>query len=260
MSGDNVNSGGRPRRCLCSVSETLLLCNIDAKRTWDKKGKDHFSCSALLLAESRASCQGTTFHFSDMRLRQERGGRGGGEGWVRASAGPPGTPLPGGGKSMWFLSYLWAGESTASNAHSQWAAKREKDWRWKRFDSSPTAILIYSWSLCRWTCVCVCVCVCKCRWTHTHTHSTVATGEVTSAAQSRVSHCKGVKLGKCCFPLNFNCSPITSRDTPPHMVKTNTAAQTCTPNTQERQRGGDFHGNVIRIISTSMVQVIRCKG
>lgn len=56
-------------------------------------------------SESRAGCQGTTFHFPDMRLRQGGGEEGGG--WPRASAAPPGTPLPGGGKSMWFLSYLW---------------------------------------------------------------------------------------------------------------------------------------------------------
>lgn len=67
--------------------------------------------------ESRASCQGTTFHFPDMRLRQEKGGGGGYR--VRASAGPPGTPLPGGGKSMWFLSYLWEGWSAAANTDIQ---------------------------------------------------------------------------------------------------------------------------------------------
>lgn len=45
---------------------------------------------------------------------------------MRASAGPPGTPLPEGGKSMWFLSYLWEGWSTASKTDIQLAAKREK--------------------------------------------------------------------------------------------------------------------------------------
>lgn len=109
--------------------------------------------------ESRASCQGSTFHFPDMRLRQERGDGGGGC-WVCASAGPPGTPLPGGTKSMWFLSYLWEGWSTASNTDIQWASKKSEHWEWKHFDSSPTVHLIYSLSLsCRiWVCVCVCVC------------------------------------------------------------------------------------------------------
>lgn len=107
--------------------------------------------------ESRASCQGTTFHFPDMRLRQERGGRGG---EVRASAGPPGTPLPGGGKSMWFLSYLWEGWSTASNTDIQCAAKSKKRANTKDENALtplPTAHLIYSSSLCRWTWVCVCM-------------------------------------------------------------------------------------------------------
>ena len=100
-----------------------LLCTAESAR--ERRGKDHFFWKRTSSGkESRASCQGTTLHFLDMRRRQERGGEGNSA--VRASAGPPGTPLPGGRKSMWFLSYLWQCLSTASNIDIQWAAKRRK--------------------------------------------------------------------------------------------------------------------------------------
>lgn len=76
--------------------------------------------------ESRASCQGTTFHFPDMRLRQEGVVVGGGVARCVRQQVRLGLPLPGGRKSMWFLSYLREGSSTASNADIQRAAKRRK--------------------------------------------------------------------------------------------------------------------------------------
>lgn len=88
-----------------------------------KKGKDHFLLKRTTSGkESRARCQGSTFHFPDMRLGQEEEG----SSEVRASAAPPGTPLPGGRKSMWFLSYLWEGVSPASTTDLQRAAERRK--------------------------------------------------------------------------------------------------------------------------------------
>lgn len=111
--------------------------------------------------ESRASCQGTTFHFPDMKLRQERGG----SCEVHASAGPPGTPLPGGRKSMWFLSYLWEGWSTASNTDIWWAAKRrekKQTMKMKMLWLLSHCYLIYSLICCCWTHVCVSTS----RWIH----------------------------------------------------------------------------------------------
>lgn len=122
--------------------------------------------------ESRASCQGTTFHFPDMRLKQERGGRRrkGGCG-VRASAGPLGTPLPGGGKSMWFLSYLWEGWSTASNTGIQWVAKGEKK---ERTLKMKTLLLVSHSSphlFIKSVPVKLAMRVWICRWTDTHTRT-----------------------------------------------------------------------------------------
>lgn len=112
-----------PTLAIFSVQHVPPLQNIDEKCTCEEKRK-----IPLLLqrtpsgCKSRASCQGTTFHFTDMRLRQERGGEGEVMGdccWVRASAGPPGSPLPGGGKSMCFLSYRHEGWSAASKTDIQ---------------------------------------------------------------------------------------------------------------------------------------------
>lgn len=154
--------------------------HIDEKRTWEKKGKDHFSSSALLLAESQGqAAKVVLFTFLTWGWGRKEG-MGGGGCWVRASAGPPGTPLPGGTKSMWFLSYLWEGWSTASNTDIQWASKKSEHWEWKHFNSSPTVHLIYLLSLsCR---IWVCVCVYLCRWTHAN--FTAAKGEVTSEVKS----------------------------------------------------------------------------
>lgn len=175
----------------CWAAEPMLMFSeqdappsqhIDEKRTWEKRGKDHFSSSALLLAESQGqAAKVVLFTFLTWGWGRKEG-MGGGGCWVRASAGPPGTPLPGGTKSMWFLSYLWEGWSTASNTDIQWASKKSEHWEWKHFDSSPTVHLIYSLSLsCRiW--VCVCVCVYLCRWTHAN--FTAAKGEVTSEVKS----------------------------------------------------------------------------
>lgn len=90
---------------------------------WEKKGKDHFSWSTLLLAKSQGQTAKVLL-FTFLTWGWGRKGEGSCE--VRASAGPPGTPLPGGRKSMWFLSYRWEAWSTASNTDIQWAAKRNK--------------------------------------------------------------------------------------------------------------------------------------
>lgn len=108
---------------MLSERDVPLLQRTDEKCTWEKKGKDHFSWSALLLANSQGqAAKVLLFTF----LTWGWGRKGEGRSEVRASAGPPGTPLPGGRKSMWFLSYLWEGLSAASNADIQWAAKRRK--------------------------------------------------------------------------------------------------------------------------------------
>lgn len=109
-----------------SEKDVPPLQHIDEKCTWEKKGKDHFSRSALLLAGSQGQAAKVLL-FTFLTWGWGRKGREEGEGrGVRASAGPPGTPLPGGGKSMWFLSYLWEGWSTASNADIQCTAEGEK--------------------------------------------------------------------------------------------------------------------------------------
>lgn len=75
---------------------------------------------------------------------------------------------------------------------------------------------------------------------------------------------KGVKWRKRCFIPGSNCSPITSADTPPRGENkhgcTNTRAHILHTPDRERETQGDFHGNVICIISTCTVQVTRRKG
>lgn len=88
-----------------------------------QREKTTFSWSALLLAKSQGQAAKVLL-FTFLTWGWGRKGEGSSE--VRASAGPPGTPLPGGRKSMWFLSYLWEGLSTASNTDIQWAAERRK--------------------------------------------------------------------------------------------------------------------------------------
>lgn len=61
------------------------------------------------------------------------------------------------------------------------------------------------------------------------------------------------------FTLDFNCQPITSRDTPPTDInkhgRTNMQASTSVSREE-----GDFYGNVICIISSGMAQLIRYEG
>lgn len=106
------------------MAETLLCCNAQMKNAHERKREETtFSWSALLLAKSQGQAAKVLL-FTFLTWGWGRKGEGSSE--VRASAGPPGTPLPGGRKSMWFLSYLWEGLSTASNTDIQWAAKRRK--------------------------------------------------------------------------------------------------------------------------------------
>lgn len=215
--------------------------------------------------ESRASCQGTTFHFPDMRLRQEREEEGGCCG-VRASAGPPGTPLPGGGKSMWFLSYLWEGWSTAANTDFQWAREEGRKERtpkmktlWLLSLCSPhlfSRVELVSLTMCVWWCTNAGELTLK----HTLTlHSTAGTSEVSEKVSNEENAVS---------PCSFTAVPSLPQ-TRPHMTKTNTSEKNMQAHTlhsrkkegeRERERQRDFHGNVICIISTSMVQVIRRKG
>lgn len=192
--------------------------------------------------ESRASCQGTTFHFPDMRLRQERGG-GGAAGCVRQQV-RLGLPCQEVGRACGsYLIYGRAGAQrpTLTFSERQKEGKKSQRWRWKRFDSSPTAHLIYSPSLWTWGCVC------PYAGEHTHTHiycinpsphSAAAKGEVTGAAISIQP--VGEKVSNeenAASQWTLTAAPSLS-ETRPHMVKTNTAAQTCklAPHTQERER------------------------
>lgn len=157
---------------MLSERDVPLLQRTDEKCTWEKKGKDHFSWSALLLANSQGqAAKVLLFTF----LTWGWGRKGEGRSEVRASAGPPGTPLPGGRKSMWFLSYLWEGLSAASKRWHSVSSKAEEEsrhWRWKRFDSTPTAAISFTHStIAASTCAHVPICRRRhARWTASARH------------------------------------------------------------------------------------------
>lgn len=106
--------------------------------------------------------------------------------------------------------------------------------------------------------------------THTHTHmhihppahSTAAKGEATGAAQSIQQVSEKVSNEENAVSSRAPTAVPSLLGTRLHVAKTNTAAQTHkrTSYTLLRETQGDFHGNVICIISTCTVQVTRRKG
>lgn len=159
-------------------------------------------------------------------------------------------------------------EHSVQHWHSVSGKEKKKQWTlkmktlWLVSHSSPHLFIHQA-------CACETGCVWICRWTQTHTHTHVHRPHAPNEPNMRglvwinqyTSQWKCVKLRKHCFTQDINSSTITSGDTPPLTVKSNTTPQTCTITPLSYiHREGDFHGNVICIISTYMVQVIRRKG
>lgn len=93
---------------------------------------------------------------------------------------------------------------------------------------------------------------------HPAAHSTAAKGEATGAAQSIPRVSEKVSNEENAVSSRAPTAVPSLLGTRLHVAKTNMAAQTSYTLLTETQ--GDFHGNVICIISTCTVQVTRRKG
>lgn len=198
--------------------------------------------------ESRASCQGTTFHFPDMRLRQKGEGGGG---------GPRGACVS---RSAWdSLARRWEehvvlilsmgglehGVQRWHSVHGRGGEERGSAGDENALTPLPLLTSFIHWA---WAGEPECVCVCLQVDTHTHIiyiyiytllpRSTAAKGKVTGVAKSiqpvswKVSN-EEIAVS----PWTLTAVP-SLLETRPHMEKTNTAAQTCklTPHAGERGR------------------------
>lgn len=242
-----------------SEHDVSPLQHINEKCTWEKRGKDHFSWSTLLLAESQGqAAKVLLFTFLTWGWGR-KGGRGEGGGLRGACVS----------RSAWdSLARRWEehvvlilsmGGLERSIWHWHAAAKGGKTGkcsRWKHFGSFPAAPLIYSTSFSLQKRLRVNVQVNTSAHVPTF-HMSQGWGGLKWLNQYSVNE-KVSKLRKRCLSLDFSCSPspITSGDTPPHGENkhccTNMQAHTSLLYTHT-QIQGDFHGNVICIISTSMV-------
>lgn len=163
---------------------------------------------------------------------------------MRASAGPPGTPLPGGRKSMWFLSYLREGLSTASNTDIQRAARRRK--KADTEDENASTQLPLSSHLFIKTSTGGNTCA------HASLRKPMHIRLSASAVQSMRPVREKVWLG-----LGINGQPITSSDRSPSDTHQHGCTNTQASASVSREKEGDFHGNVICIISSGVAQLIR---
>lgn len=174
MLSDKFNRWSRPWQCQCLVSKMFLLCNTQTKTAHERKREKTTSLEAHSFWQ-RVRGKLPRYYFSLSWHEAEAGKRRWRWRWwwgccgARASAGPLGTPLPGGGKSMWFLSYLWEGWSTASNTDIQWVAKRNE--RVSAREENTLTRLPQLTSFIHHVCACETGRVWICRWTRTHTHT-----------------------------------------------------------------------------------------
>lgn len=174
----------------CWAAEPMLMFSeqdappsqhIDEKRTWEKKGKDHFSSSALLLAESQGqAAKVVLFTFLTWGWGRKEGMGVGAAGCVRQQVR---LGLPCQEVRRACGSYLIYGRAGAQHLTLTFSeqVKRANTENENTLTHLPlfTSFIHWAWAA---ESGCVCVCVYLCRWTHAN--FTAAKGEVTSEVKS----------------------------------------------------------------------------
>lgn len=171
MSSDQVSRWGSPPLAVPMFSEQDVrpVQHIDEKCTWEKKGKDHFSWSTLLLAKSQGQAAKVllfTFLTWGWGRKGEGGGGRGAAGCVRQQV-RLGLPCQEVGRACGsYLIYGRAGAQRPTLTFSEW--QREKKRANTKDENTLTRLPQLASFIHRAR---EAGCVWICRWTQTHTHT-----------------------------------------------------------------------------------------